>query len=336
MIRRLLRSRRTDDAAEGFGSDSFLDIVANIVGILIILVMVVGVRVKYFVPQPPDPEPLPDTQAAQAALQQLQQQYAALQETLAATRAAAAERLQRVEQTELAIARERIEMDADAQRRRLQAEQVEALQTQVAQQHQRLQALEAQVRQAAAVRPTAVQVESYPTPVSTTVQGPEVHFQLLQDHVAWVPFDELAQRMKDDVRGKQDLLRSSPRLTATVGPVHGFRWQYTVARVGSSSDPALSGQVVIQFIRGYAIPDRTPLGEPLDVALQPTSRFRALLARHDPQTTTVTLWTYPDSFDTYRRLKKELYLLGYTVAGRPLPEGRPIGAAPSGSRSAGQ
>ena len=31
---------------EGFGTDSFLDVVSNIVGILIILVMVVGVRAK--------------------------------------------------------------------------------------------------------------------------------------------------------------------------------------------------------------------------------------------------------------------------------------------------
>lgn len=336
MIRRIFRTRRSDGAAEDFGSDSFLDIVANIVGILIILVMVVGVRVKYFVPRPADPEPLPDTEVAAAALQQLQQQYGALQQALSAARAALAQRLHAVEQTELAIARERTQLHDEAQRRQAQAQEVEALRAEAARQQQHLQDLQARLRQVPAVRPTSVQVESYPTPVSTTVQGPEVHFQLLQDHVAWVPFEELAQRMKDDVRGKQDLLRSSPRLTAVVGPVHGFRWQYTVARVGSSSDPALSGQVMIQFVRGYALPERTPLGEPLDVALQPTSRFRALLARHDPQTTTVTLWTYPDSFDTYRRLKKELYLLGYTVAGRPLPEGRPIGAAPSGSRSSGQ
>ncbi|MCA8999728.1 MAG: hypothetical protein KDA80_22215, partial [Planctomycetaceae bacterium] len=37
-------ARRTDHQPE-FGSDSFLDIVANIVGILIILIVVAGVRV---------------------------------------------------------------------------------------------------------------------------------------------------------------------------------------------------------------------------------------------------------------------------------------------------
>ncbi len=45
-------SRRTrDDSAESaFGSDSFLDVVANIVGILIILIVIVGVRIKHAPP----------------------------------------------------------------------------------------------------------------------------------------------------------------------------------------------------------------------------------------------------------------------------------------------
>ena len=39
-------SRRTARAELGFGSDSFLDIIANIVGILIILIVVAGMRVS--------------------------------------------------------------------------------------------------------------------------------------------------------------------------------------------------------------------------------------------------------------------------------------------------
>jgi len=38
-------SRRTDRNSVGFESDSFLDIIANIVGILIILIVMAGVRV---------------------------------------------------------------------------------------------------------------------------------------------------------------------------------------------------------------------------------------------------------------------------------------------------
>jgi hypothetical protein len=55
-----------------------------------------------------------------------------------------------------------------------------------------------------------------------------------------------------------------------------------------------------------------------------------------PNRYTITIWTYPDSFDEFRKLKKILYQQGYAVAGRPLPEGMPIGASPSGSKSSAQ
>ena len=39
-------TRRRDEAIDAPGTDSFLDVVANLVGILIILVMVIGVRAR--------------------------------------------------------------------------------------------------------------------------------------------------------------------------------------------------------------------------------------------------------------------------------------------------
>lgn len=53
-------SRRTPQGETGFGSDSFLDIVANIVGILIILIVIAGVRMSQapvtVAENPPQPE----------------------------------------------------------------------------------------------------------------------------------------------------------------------------------------------------------------------------------------------------------------------------------------
>ena len=60
-------TRRSSNSEQEFGSDSFLDIIANIVGILIILIVVAGVKVSRQAAMPPEPpqvtevteEPLP-------------------------------------------------------------------------------------------------------------------------------------------------------------------------------------------------------------------------------------------------------------------------------------
>ena len=49
-------SRTRNHESESAGGDSFLDIVSNIVGILIILVMVAGARVKNYPIRPASPE----------------------------------------------------------------------------------------------------------------------------------------------------------------------------------------------------------------------------------------------------------------------------------------
>ena len=65
-------SRRFSSGDPDFGSDSFLDIVCNIVGILIILIVVVGVQVQQ---QPPEsPITLPANPILDEQDLQLQQQ----------------------------------------------------------------------------------------------------------------------------------------------------------------------------------------------------------------------------------------------------------------------
>jgi len=78
------------------------------------------------------------------------------------------------------------------------------------------------------------------------------------------------------------------------------------------------------------------LGEPIDAALAEGSLFRRRLAQLNPERTTITVWIYPESFEDFRRLKKDLFHLGFTTAARPLPEGMYIGGSPDGSRSAAQ
>jgi hypothetical protein len=79
-------------------------------------------------------------------------------------------------------------------------------------------------------------------------------------------------------------------------------------------------------------PSSAGAGELVADALRPQSRFHALLANAAPDTT-VTLWCYPDSFEGFRKIREELHRLGMPTAGRPLPEGAPIGGSTDGSKS---
>jgi hypothetical protein len=85
--------------------------------------------------------------------------------------------------------------------------------------------------------------------------------------------------------------------------------------------------------RFVLVPVAGVMGERVADALAADSDFRRRLQSYDPKTTTITIWCYPDSFDSFRDIKRELYRLGFRTAGRPLPEGHPIGGSPEGSRS---
>ena len=72
------------------------------------------------------------------------------------------------------------------------------------------------------------------------------------------------------------------------------------------------------------------------LALQEGSDFREHLKQMSPGRTTITIWVYPDGFDAFRQIRKELYDMGYAIAARPLPFGQLISGAPDGSKSAAQ
>jgi hypothetical protein len=138
-------------------------------------------------------------------------------------------------------------------------------------------------------------------------------------------------------------LRDLPELTDTVGPEGGFRLRYTLVRKEVSPDTARAtgrGGAYVQTKRVEFIPIFHELGEPVEVALAEGSDFRRALPKiHPGQTsvrTTVTIWLYPDSFDAFRQIRKELYRLGHPVAARPLPPDTPIAWMPEGSKSAAQ
>ncbi|MDX2035585.1 MAG: hypothetical protein SFX72_02950 [Isosphaeraceae bacterium] len=200
----------------------------------------------------------------------------------------------------------------------------------------RLQGEVAALAKKAKPRPTALLDK---TPVARAVQGDEVHFEVRRERVTPIALDRLVELVKTDaqLRMKVSGARTRP-VIATVGPVGEFALKYElglmVAGLGSS---ALEVSAVGYGLRGWElVPVSDERGETLDEVVRPGSAYARAVLALSPGKTSVTFWVYPDGFALYRRLRDDLHARGYLVAARPLPEGLPIQASPSGSASAAQ
>lgn len=334
------RALRND--AEAPGHDSFLDIVANMVGILIILVMVVGMRVKN-APVAAIPGP------AAEAVSELQEDRA-VEESLRGDAFRAADAIRNLQREERVQRRRRdaLALMASALQRKIQSrrDQMDAhrqalfeLKRELSEARRRLEPLERQRIQAENARPEPIVIQSYPTPLSQTVNGREAHFQLRGGRIAAIPLEQLVEQLKRSAQRQKYKLLDLPELTDTVGPLGGFRLRYTLARYEVSPEMSLStgrGGSYARLKRWTLIPVSGHLGEPVEPALAEGSEFRRALSKLRPGRHTITLWVYPDSFPAFRRIREELYAWGYSVAARPLPPGVPISGSPKGSKSAAQ
>lgn len=127
-------------------------------------------------------------------------------------------------------------------------------------------------------------------------------------------------------------------MTETLGPVQGFHLRYTVERrtVESAVQGGTVQRQLAELKQFVLVPMSDELGETVDLALQDDSQFQQLLETMRPGATVITVWTYPDSFADFRRVKRWLFDRGFSTAARPLPEDQPITGSPQGSRSAAQ
>ncbi|MBM4011466.1 MAG: hypothetical protein FJ286_08820 [Planctomycetes bacterium] len=318
------------------GQDSFLDVITNIVGILIILVMVVGARVtKITLDAASQPAPSTDQVAleaqveeredtlasAESEIQELQTQAALVQ---AAIDGASSARLRLA----TAVAAAKVEVD-----RRKQA--ADAARVADAERAAKRHDLEEAIRQCtleteslAHQKSTTAEVLAYPTPIGRTVNGDEIHFQLAGGRIAYIPLEELFVLAKRNTQRHAGSIAAMAARIETVGPERGFALDYVIeAKIDQAR-----GQILIRSREWVVRPVDAAVGEPIDQALASASQFRGVLGGVKPDTT-VTLWCYPDSFAGYRRIREELHRLGIPTAGRPLPEGAPIGGSTEGSKS---
>ncbi len=335
--------RRSSQSDGAVGHDSFLDVVANIVGILIVLVIVAGLRAQNA------PVQAADSQDALKPMAAALQRDDATQRQLYDDVMQIAGQMENVQRETVLrqIERNRLATIVAALQRQLQTRRAELsgddkeefdLKRSLADARRQLDQLDEQARQASAATPDATVVESYPTPLGKVVDDNEVHFQLLGGRIVLIPLDQLVERFRLDARRQLYKLLDTPELTETIGPIDGFRMRYTLQRYDDHIDARTGrgGGTYARLIRWTLIPQSNQLGETTDDALAGGSAFRDALAHLHPGRTTITIWTYPESFNDFRRIKKELYRLGFATAGRPLPDGIPISGSPDGSKSSAE
>ena len=334
--------RRPNSTDDDTGQDSFLDIVANIVGILIILVLVAGLRVRNA------------TANAQAGAD-ISDETAAAERELAGTR----DYLKRLQGDIHDLHREESRLEA-AQKDK--SHDHVAWTAKVGKMQQRLEAARLQLdersraqfdlnRQIDATRdklghvaeqyrtaneaPEAIEIEVLPTPLSKIVndQEHELHFRLIDGKIARVPINELMEDVKKALHHQLYKFRDHDRLIDTVGPRGGFKLRYRLDRVNNPQSLS-GGRVMLHY--AAIIPSGHEPAESADEAPSAGSRFRQALLAADRRKATITLWVYPDAFAAFRTLRKHLYQNHWQVSARPLPFSSPIAISPAGSKSAAQ
>jgi hypothetical protein len=336
--------RRPRDSLSTPGHDSFLDVIANLVGILIILVMVVGMQARAAYIQ--KGETGESNEIAVEKIQQEVQHLAASGTALEQNINALASKLDQYqfeisyrdkEREKLLLLLRLAEQQLEERKSQLSKSQREQLEVEneLAALEEQLESLRKQrdALQLAQSGPSIL--EHLPTPMAKTVFGNELHVRLQAGRVVVLPWQEIIDTLKAHVQQHLWKLRNAPEITEEAGQVAGFRIRYTLRVVEFTIDTRAGpiAQKRAELEQFELVPTSDLLGEPLDVALQPGSQFHAHLALADPRQTTLTVWVYPDSFDAYRKLRAYAYERGFLTAARPLPDGQLIGGSPHGTRS---
>ena len=336
-MRRRANTHRTSEAP---GQESFLDIVANLVGILIILIMVIGMRAQDAMVDaaPVVSQPKIDVRSPRVASAALEADIHHLSAQM--QREQFEIEYRRKERDRIHLIVRAAEQQLAEQRAQLDAEQQTNFDRQaaLAAAQRQLEELERAQHVIAHAVPESETLRHLPTPMAKTVFGKELHFRLEHGRLKHVPWEDFIERLQVEAPNHVWKLKDQDRMTETIGPVEGFWMKYTLRRVERpvQTRAGVSVQQTVELENFSLIPVGDDGGESVAEAMQQNSELSRLLSNQDPKRTTITVWVYPDAFGDFRSLKEHLFQRGYLTAGRPLPEDHPIGGSPEGSRSAVQ
>lgn len=335
------------------GHDAFLDIVANLVGILIILVVVLGAQshsimtdVRAKQERPTDPRQVEANDSDMEALGRAA--------SLAASAQADSVRLEStIKQFDARIAKQNerrtillallSEAEAaweDEQQKLDEAQRWAAeRQVKVASLTKQLTEMKGERSQLENAQPPVIAISHLPTPMAKTVFGKELYLRLKDNRLSVIPFESLADEIGRDFRRTSGSSRDGVS-DAAVGPIRGYVARYVMNR---SNELVSNGNQIARMTRARVLvaafePLREPHGETIETVLANDDWLDIELAGYDPETTTVTVAVYPDSYAAFRKLKERIYAKGYATAARPIAEDRPIyvNFSGGGSRSVAQ
>jgi hypothetical protein len=185
-------------------------------------------------------------------------------------------------------------------------------------------------------RPKATSILSK-APVARPASSDEFHFELRRNRVCFINLDRLLELAKADAQVRIRMSDRMGLITSQVGPVGAFSLGYVLGRANAGIDELIERQSIRFDLKGWElVPESDQRGETYEATRNPISQYSRAVNQLTPGRSVITLWVYPDSFSLYRRLRAELVERGYSVAGRPLPEGLMIRGSPMGSVSAAQ
>jgi hypothetical protein len=175
------------------------------------------------------------------------------------------------------------------------------------------------------------------SPVARPASGDEFHFELRRNRISFINLDRLMELARADAQVRIRMTDRSGLITSQVGPVGAFSLAYVLGRATGGIEELIERQSIRFDLKGWElVPEAEQRGETYEASRNPISEYARAVNRLSPGRSVVTFWVYPDSFPVYRRLREELVARGFSVAGRPLPEGMLIRGSPMGSVSAAQ
>ncbi len=367
----MIRRRRRRPSEIHFSFDSFLDVVANVVGIIIRFILVIWVGARSYhslrgLELPSGPEPIPALAAASESAESdseppflpdpMEGELARQRQELARAEAVLLEGLKDLEQTRVIKEQKRRDLDTLAARARALTAEQTTLASRVAEGKKALEGKNATVEEVRArcarlaeevkklqELPRTTKTLRYRTPVSKPLDAEELMFECRQGRITFIDVGGLLEEIKRGIREKGETLRRSWEVHDTAGPIGPFQLRYTVERQngggdvlgrGGNPDPEAAFNYGVSGWEVEAV--KEVRGETPDQAFKPGSEFRQIVDGLDARYAAVTIWVYPDSFPVYRQLRDYLYQKDLVVAGRPLPEGAPIASSRHGTSSRGQ